>query len=322
MTMTMKENEHREMTLADYEARIHLYKEQIGTGYIGIGRTLIEAKEAGAVPHGAWEDWVTRVTGLTPRQAQRCMQAAREIRDGSALARLEMSKAMALLSSGLDEDRMEALAEKAGEEGVTLKALQQEIGQLKKDLAWAERKAGEETGKATEAKLQTLEVQNVADGLREDLEKSRAEAVDLRRQLQRVDEYVEEQKKQAYREAEDEIGKNAGGIIDGLRAELAAAEAREEKRARELEALRAGRRQQAMDEARGVSAQAMSGLDLAAAVRAFIGSAGTLPQMGDAIRKMKAADREAIRQNVETVARWVDGARAALGIYPADGHVA
>ena len=127
---------------------------------------------------------------------------------------------------------------------------------------------------------------------------------------------------EAYREAEDEIGKNAGGIIDGLRAELAAAEAREEKRARELEALWAGRRQQAMDEARGVSAQAMSGLDLAAAVRAFIGSAGTLPQMGDAIRKMKAADKEAIWQNVETVARWVDGARAALGIYPADGHVA
>ena len=41
-------NKNGLMTLADYEARIHLYKEQIGVGYIGIGRTLIEAKEAEA----------------------------------------------------------------------------------------------------------------------------------------------------------------------------------------------------------------------------------------------------------------------------------
>ena len=50
------------LTIADYEARIHLYKEQIGIGYIGIGRTLNEAKAAQVVPHGQWEDWVTRTT--------------------------------------------------------------------------------------------------------------------------------------------------------------------------------------------------------------------------------------------------------------------
>ena len=44
------------LTLADYEARIHLYKEQIGTGYIGIGRTLNEAKEAKVVPPRAVGD--------------------------------------------------------------------------------------------------------------------------------------------------------------------------------------------------------------------------------------------------------------------------
>ena len=52
MTMLANRNEAGALTLADYEARIHLYKEQIGTGYIGIGRTLNEAKAAGAVPHG------------------------------------------------------------------------------------------------------------------------------------------------------------------------------------------------------------------------------------------------------------------------------
>ena len=40
MTMLAK-TESRALSLADYEARIHLYKEQIGTGYIGIGSIWI-----------------------------------------------------------------------------------------------------------------------------------------------------------------------------------------------------------------------------------------------------------------------------------------
>jgi hypothetical protein len=130
-TMLREEGAARRLTIADYEARIHLYKEQIGIGYIGIGRTLNEAKEAGAVPAGQWEAWVTDVTGLTIRQAQRCMQAAREIRDGSALARLEMSKAMRLLSSGLDEEEREELAQRADDEKLTVKALEDEIRKLR-----------------------------------------------------------------------------------------------------------------------------------------------------------------------------------------------
>lgn len=117
----------RVLSLADYEARIEIYKEQIGTGYIGIGRTLNEAKESGAVPHGQWEAWVTRTTGLSLRNAQRCMQAATEIRDGSALAKLEMSKALMLLGSGLDEDQQEAIAAKAADEGATVKQLRAEL---------------------------------------------------------------------------------------------------------------------------------------------------------------------------------------------------
>lgn len=145
----LREKGARRLTIADYEARIHLYKEQIGIGYIGIGRTLNEAKEAGAVPAGQWEAWVTDVTGLTIRQAQRCMQAAREIRDGSALARLEMSKAMRLLSSGLDEDQREELAQRADEEKLTVKALEDEIRKLRQghDQAVEQAKAWEERAK-------------------------------------------------------------------------------------------------------------------------------------------------------------------------------
>ena len=314
MTMLAKE-ETRALTLADYEARIWLYKEQIGTGYIGIGRTLTEAKEAGVVPHGEWEDWVLRTTGLNPRQAQRCMQAAREIREGSQMARLEMSKALLLLSSGLDEDARERIARDAADEGATVRQLRAEIEQTKKDLAWAESKAAEETGNTTQAKLQALEYKEMAEGLRADLEKSRKEAGSMRAQLETVKEYVEDQKRIAAEAAADEAMKKAGETIDDLRAELAAAEEREEQRAAEMRRLKNDRQLRAMEEARGLTASPVAGTDVAAAVRAFMGAAGALPQMEAEIRAMPKREREALRSSIETVAAWVDGARAALGVY-------
>ena len=48
-------NRPQALSVRGYEERIHMYKEQVVGGYIGIGRTLIEAKETGAVPHGEWE---------------------------------------------------------------------------------------------------------------------------------------------------------------------------------------------------------------------------------------------------------------------------
>ena len=168
MTMLANVKENKVMTLADYEARIYLYKEQIGTGYIGIGRTLIEAKEAKVVPHGQWETWVTETTGLTARQAQRCMQAATEIKDGSAMARLEMSKALLLLSSGLDEETREEIATQAADEGATVKDLREQLRKAKLQIV-------QETGAGAEIReaLKTLEAERVA--LEEQL-KAREEA--------------------------------------------------------------------------------------------------------------------------------------------------
>lgn len=131
MTMLAKTTETGMITREGCEARIALYKEQIGTGYIGIGKTLNEAKAAGIVAHGEWEEWATRTTGMEIRYVQRCMQAATEIRDGSQMARLEMSKALMLLSSGLDAETREQVAGKAADEGATVKQLRDEIKRLK-----------------------------------------------------------------------------------------------------------------------------------------------------------------------------------------------
>ena len=321
MTMLAAIEQKHVMTLADYEARIALYKEQIGVGYIGIGRTLTEAKEAEVVPHGEWEAWVTRTTGLNPRQAQRCMQAAREIKDGSALARLEMSKALLVLSSGLDQEAKEQIARQAADEGATVKQLRAEIEEYKKDLEWANQAAAAGTKDVTTAKLEALEAREAAEDMRGALAEARKENDQLRGQLENVKEYVADQRTQAADAARQEAAAAAQKEIEDLKADLDAAEAREEKRAAELEQLRHERQQRAIDNARGLATSALSGFDLAAAVRAFIGSAGVLPQMGTTLRSAPKAERETIRQNIETVAAWVDGARAALGVWPADGSV-
>ncbi|MBR2664824.1 MAG: DUF3102 domain-containing protein [Clostridia bacterium] len=289
--------------LADYEARIQLYKEQVGMGYIGIGKTLLEAKAAKVVPHGEWEAWATSVTGLDLSAVQRCMKAAREIREGSALARLEMSKALMLLTSGLDEEEREAMARKAVEESATVRELRAEIDAKKAEIARMTQER-EKIVELTKTKNQDLEKADRA------ICKKDATIRDLRQQLK------EASRSNAY--DSDQLDE-ALAAIEELRAELTAAEEREARKAEQLEALRKEQTQRAMEEARGLCTSSLSGFDLAAAVRAFIACAGVLPQMAGALASAGAAERETIRQNIETVARWVDGARAALDTVTVEG---
>lgn len=348
MTELANRKEAGAMTLAHYEARIELYKEQIGTGYIGIGKTLNEAKEAGVVAHGEWEAWVTRVTGLTPRQAQRCMQAATEIRDGSALAKLEMSKALMLLSSGLDEETRENVAEKAAEDGVTVRQLKEEIARIRKEQEAADAE-NRETVKAL--KVQVVKESGTAAEIRQALKKAENDKAGLEQQLRatiaayqgRLDEETgkaykrgsDEGRLAAEKEKEVEIRKEFQGKLAGaqseaekrtreiqeLKAELEAAEAREAKRAAELAEMKKARNQAGMDAARGIGAQVMGAVDLGAAVRDFIGRAGVLPQMGAMISGMGKKDREAILAQVETVGKWVSDSLAALGVVKADARI-
>lgn len=212
--VTARADGERGLTLADYEARIYLYKEQIGTGYIGIGKTLNEAKAAGVVPHGQWEAWVTEVTGLSPRNAQRCMQAAREIRDGSALARLEMEKAILLLGSGMDEETREEIAERAAEEGATVKALREEIRQAK-----AAREASEaESAEAIKAlKLQVVRESGAAAEIREALKKAQAERAEIEQQMTAA---INEYKAQMDNAVGDAYRRGMTDQAEGLRADL------------------------------------------------------------------------------------------------------
>ena len=338
MTMLAKTTETRALTLADYEARIHLYKEQIGTGYIGIGRTLNEAKAAKVVPHGQWETWVTETTGLTARQAQRCMQAATEIKDGSALARLEMSKALLLLGSGLDEESREEIAEKAAEEGATVKDLQEQLRKAKLQIVQETGAAAEirEALKSAEADREQLEDQMRAaeQGYRVRLDQAREDAyrrgemagkADAAQAAREEVQALLQEKQDKIEALEERAQRNHQGRMNEIRshneqreewkrnqADLLAAAEEAEKRAAEaeaeLEALRAG----------GAGLPDPAWKVLKVAVTRFMTDCEMLPLDPAAL----IPEKTRIMANIERLEKWTDMMRIAMaGTVPGEGAV-
>lgn len=109
------------MTLQGYEVQLRMYREQVMGGWLGMGRTLIAAKEANVVPHGQWETWVENNAGMSVRDAQRLMQLAREIGEDSPLAKLDMTKARMLMR--LPAEERETFATENKVESVTSREL-------------------------------------------------------------------------------------------------------------------------------------------------------------------------------------------------------
>lgn len=284
--------------LAVIEYRIHDHMTNAAGHLLGVGQCLNEAKAAGLVPHGEWEAWVARNTGFTVRQAQRMMSAARQVPEGSALAQLPFTKIQACLQLP-SADAAEAMAQRAQDEGLTLRQLQEEVRREKQRADMAEAKRMEVEG---------------------NLRSHDAQAAHERKQLRAR---LAEAEARAANAPAGGISPEAQAKIDQLRAELEDAEAMIEHQA-EL-------RQQAQQELLNYQAQAargevpapesgMSPMELAAAVRAFVGTAGVLPHMGMSLAQAPESDKREMWAYVDMVAEWVEGARRALQTVCIDGN--
>lgn len=266
----------RQTELARIEMRIQFNLDSAYSNIVDVGRCLIEVKDKHLVPHGQWEQWLADKTGMSARQAQRWMQIAREVPEGSYLSRLEVSKIREILT--LPEPEREAVAEQAAREELTLRELREQV-----QVASQQANAAQQRHAAEVEKLQA------------ELEKAKAAPADgISREAQaEIDRLHAEL---------DETCIHAGEEIDRLKDELADAQAYAEMLAMQSQAARGE-----ID-----SAGALGGLDVAAAVRAFIGAAGVLPHMGSTLARASAAERQEIREYVEMVATWVNGALQAL----------
>ena len=114
MTREMATIQTKDQALRAIELRIAEHFENAARNLLQVGACLNEAKDRKLVPHGQWEAWVKRNTGMDVRKAQRLMQAAREVPDGSAMMALDFSKISMILA--LPEGEREAVAVKAVED--------------------------------------------------------------------------------------------------------------------------------------------------------------------------------------------------------------
>ncbi len=308
------------------ETCIQQHKSSIVTTFFQIGDALNEAKDRQLVPHGQWEAWVETQTDMSLRSAQRLMQVAREVppeqRTGS-IGQLGLKNIVTLMA--LPEGQREAMADRAVEEGLSSRQLEEAV-----------RKAREE-GKAEAAADVAAELKQ----LQEDYtaaSRGRFEAETARDRLQRqytkmtVDYHRLADDHKAASERLEELAKaledaetySSSGIspeaqaqIDQLKAEKAQAEmatqrAMERRQLAEQELLKLKR--SANRENMPLQEQ-YQGLTLAAfseACRMFIGRAGVLPQMGAQMAELTPREKLEWSANVDMLAQFVEGARAAL----------
>lgn len=113
------------------------WKNTIGLGVYRIGQALIWAKAK--LGHGAFGDWLRDEVDFSPSTAQNYMRIAREVDEGSSIARLPYTKVLALLD--VPKAEREAFAETIDAEHKSAA----EIRRLTAELAES-RKAGEQLG--------------------------------------------------------------------------------------------------------------------------------------------------------------------------------
>lgn len=283
------------VTLRLIEDRISNHMQDACMNLLQVGRCLVQAKEMNLVPHGEWESWVKRNTGMSERSAQRLMQAARSVPKGSAMERLPVSKIQAILV--LPEGEREGMAEKAEAEDMTVQELRRQIQQMQA--------ADTEKTQQLNALRERFQAQAKRNG---ELAESRAAA-------EKHSEILEKRLDEMNASAANEISPRAQAEIDRLRAELTEAE--------DYAAQQADLRQEAqtalMNYRQGQEGDAQpyrrfDAGDLAAAVNSFIGSAGVICHMGAEISRMDGLARADISMQIGRIAEWLEGARRAMQV--------
>ena len=284
--------------LVRLEIQIAEYFAGAARNLLGVGRCLNEARENDLVPHGQWEAWVRKTTGMEIRKAQRLMQAAREVQEGSVLSSLPMSKITAILA--LPEAQREEVAQQTKDESLTVKELQAKIdelnGRAKNERAAHQREITKWINTDTRHVHMVDELNRVKaeqEARIQELEGSIATL--LESQAKVIDEEVSEK-------------------VADLRAELEEAKAFAARQAQ----LRQEAQQEMLNASMGQRAAApelprFDAGTLSAAVRGFIGEVGVMPHMAAELSGLGSEERGVMRRALNQVEDWLIAARKALG---------
>lgn len=130
------------------EANIERCRDAAAENIVEIGRWLNRAKEENIVPHGEWTAWVTQHAGMNERTAQRAMQFARELPEGSPLARLGVAKITSLLT--LPAAEREEVAQRISAEKISSREVDEQVKAVRAERDEAYRVMGEQRKKSIE----------------------------------------------------------------------------------------------------------------------------------------------------------------------------
>ena len=179
-------------------AEILRWKNTIGLGVIRIGQALLWAKER--LRHGEFDAWLRDKVEFSRSSATNFMRIAREVEEGSALARLPYTKVLALLD--VPKEEREAFAEAHDAEHTSAAELKRLTRELKESQAEADKlradtknlldAAESESQRANRAGHQLAEARKEIERLQAQppqvVEKLPDDYVDLKRRLAKAEE--------------------------------------------------------------------------------------------------------------------------------------
>lgn len=298
------------MTLEMVEYRIRTNVDGATRCLMEIGRALNDAKQHDLVPHGQWESWVQDVAHMEVRYAQRLMKVAREVEDGSAMLRLDLTKVEAILH--LPEGEREAMAEKAEAESLTVRQLKDEIARISEANAKANSRAA-----ASEKRLYDLKLQREQDIERANQMSAQlsAELTEERERSQKLQLRLQEELAKPAVKAG--ISPEAEKIIDGLNEELREAEELIIEKGRQLAELQKQARMDAMDAARDgarVTARMPQVDDIGEAVKEFMAEVGVIANASKPMEGLTEREKRDLMAYVEWVEEWTKAVRYNLGV--------
>ena len=268
------------------EAHVEACRDAVLTNAVELGRWLVRAKDEGIVPHGEWEEWVRSHAGMSERSAQRLMQAAREIPEGSPLERLGVAKLEALLM--LPAGEREAAAKDMGAENLSARQVWRE----------ARERAGKTPDKSD--RLDPGEALRAAKAAKAEAAAAKAELDAMRIQLENARQTLAMERR---RQPETKVVEKVPDDYVEIKKRLAAAEKEADRLADELDRAKLGA---AKNEDGSPAARIL------AAIGAFLAEAGAFPA---ALHRnpnlMDREDWELVESRVRLVSEWVDHMRGA-----------
>jgi len=306
------------------EAHVEACRDAVLTNAVELGRWLCRAKEEQIVPHGEWEEWVRAHAGMSERSAQRLMQAAREIPEGSPLERLGVAKLEALLM--LPAGEREAAAEDMGAENLSARQVWREARERAgkapayptaaavppsqgtwegKEEGNPEAQRGEaplpgSAGKGPGDRLDPVEALRAAKAAKAEAAAAKAELDAMRIQLENTRQTLAMERR---RQPETKVVEKVPDDYVEMKKKLAAAEKEADRLADELDRTKLG----AAKEQDGSPAAR-----ILAAIGAFLAEAGAFPA---ALHRnpnlMDREDWELVESRVRLVSEWVDHMRGA-----------